>query len=35
MEASTREKIDALLDRASDAELRVVLKFLLYLLRIA
>lgn len=35
MEASTREKIDALLDRASDAELRVVLKFLLYLLRVA
>ena len=35
MEASTREKIDALLDRASYAELRVVLKFLLYLLRVA
>ena len=35
MEASTREKIDALLARASDAELRVVLKFLLYLLRVA
>lgn len=35
MEASTREKIDALLDRASDSELRVVLKFLLYLLRVA
>ena len=35
MEASTREKIDALLDLASDAELRVVLKFLLYLLRVA
>lgn len=35
MEASTREKIDALLDRASEAELRVVLKFLLYLLRAA
>lgn len=35
MEASTREKIDALLDRASDAELRVVLKFLLYLLRVS
>ena len=35
MEASTREKIDALLDRASDAELRGVLKFLLYLLRVA
>ena len=35
MVESTREKIDALLDRASDAELRVVLKFLLYLLRVA
>lgn len=35
MKASTREKIDALLDRASEAELRVVLKFLLYLLRVA
>ena len=35
MEASTREKIDALLDRASDAELRVVLNFLLYLLQVA
>lgn len=35
MEASTRDKIDALLDRASEAELRVVLKFLLYLLRVA
>ena len=35
MEASTREKIDALLDRAGEAELRVVLKFLLYLLRVA
>ena len=35
MVESTREKIDALLNLASDAELRVVLKVLLYLLRVA
>lgn len=35
MVESTLDKIEALLDRASEAELRVVLKFLLYLLRVA